>query len=73
MRTSSEERGKGSPIDKAASDLNHCVWIACAAKAVRCQLDFSGDRIAKLEMPLEDELKDVYIVTKNGELESSRQ
>jgi hypothetical protein len=65
MRSAAEGRSKGSPADRAA-EANHCIWIACAAKSVRAQLDFSGERIAKLEM-VEDEFKDIQIVDKYGE------
>jgi hypothetical protein len=64
MRASAEGRSKGSPVAKAA-ETSQCLWIACAARSVRAQLNISGERIAKLEMS-DAEFRDVQIVERYG-------
>ena len=65
MSALAEGRSKGSPVAKTA-EANQCLWIACAARSVRAQLNFNGERVAKLEVS-EDEFRDVQIIEKYGE------
>lgn len=47
----------------------HCLWIAASKKAIRCSVNFNGERVNKVEFD-QDELSDVHYVTRHGELNS---
>ncbi|KAK4685038.1 hypothetical protein P7C73_g5117, partial [Tremellales sp. Uapishka_1] len=56
----------GSPDSKREAAAPHCVWIAASKKSIRCAINFSGDRVAKVELT-EEELTDVFYVTRHGQ------
>lgn len=56
------DQGKGKEVSV------HCLWVAASKKSIRCAINFSGERIAKVE--LEDEgLSNVFYVTRHGEFD----
>lgn len=50
--------------DEKAKDA-HCLWIAASRKSIRCAVNFNGERVAKVELEV-DELSDVFYVTRHG-------
>ncbi len=58
--------GRTSVVDKQIL-AGRSAWIACAAKSIRVQLDFNGERIAKVDAG-EEEFKACHVVQKNGML-----
>jgi syntaxin-binding protein 5 len=50
--------------DEKAKDA-HCLWIAASRKSIRCAINFNGERVAKVELEV-DELSDVFYVTRHG-------
>lgn len=57
MQAGSPEKEKNAPP--------HCLWIAASKKSIRCAINFSGERIAKVEMG-EEELSSVFHITRHG-------
>jgi len=56
-----------SPEGKSKDTSAHCLWIAGSRKSVICAVNFNGERVAKIELE-EDELSEVFYVTRYGEL-----
>jgi len=46
----------------------HCLWIAASKHAIRCSVNYNGERVAKVEFETE-ELSDVHYITRHGELQ----
>lgn len=42
------------------------VWIAISKRSIRSQVNFSGEKIAKVDLIESDEVHQAVIVTKNG-------
>ena len=53
---------------KAKDVAPHCLWIAASRKSMRCAVNFSGEKVAKVELE-EDELAEVFYVTRHGQSE----
>lgn len=51
---------------KAKEVPPHCIWIACSQRSIRAAINFSGERIAKVELE-QDELAEAYYVTRHGQ------
>lgn len=43
----------------------HSLWIAASKHAIRCSVNFNGDRVAKVEFE-QEELSDVHYITRHG-------
>jgi hypothetical protein len=49
----------------------HCLWIAASKHAIRCSVNYNGERVAKVEFE-QEELSDVHYITRHGEFTSIR-
>lgn len=56
----STDHGKGKEVPI------HCLWVAASKKSIRCAINFSGERIAKVELE-DEELSNVFYITRHGE------
>jgi syntaxin-binding protein 5 len=55
--------------NKAEGKIPFAVWIVVAKRAIRAQLDFNGERIAKVDVQEGEIIESAHIVRKNGEFE----
>lgn len=51
---------------KAEGKIPFAIWIVVAKRAIRAQLDFNGERLAKVDVADGETLESAHIVTKNG-------
>jgi hypothetical protein len=51
--------------DEGKTKEAHCLWIAASRKSIRCAVNFNGERVAKVELEV-DELSEVFYVTRHG-------
>jgi len=52
---------------KHEAKIPFAVWIVVAKRAIRVQLDFSGERIAKVDVLEGESISSAYVVRKNGQ------
>ncbi|EIW71752.1 hypothetical protein TREMEDRAFT_27343 [Tremella mesenterica DSM 1558] len=53
-------------MDKDKNAPPHCLWIAASKKSIRCAVNYSGERVAKVELE-EEELSSVFYITRHGQ------
>lgn len=58
----------GSP-SKADGRIPLAIWIAVSKRSIRSQVDFTGEKIAKIDMTEGEEVHSAYLVNKQGELQ----
>ncbi|TYJ56810.1 hypothetical protein B9479_002420 [Cryptococcus floricola] len=51
---------------KGKEAVVHCIWVAASRKSIRCALNYNGERISKVEMTDDEELSDVFYITRHG-------
>lgn len=61
---------QATEIGKVKEVPPHCIWIACSRRSIRAAVNFSGERVAKVELE-QDELSDAFYVTRHGEWKGS--
>ena len=51
---------------KAEGKIPFAIWIVVAKRAIRAQLDFNGERIAKVDVVDGETIESAYIIRKTG-------
>jgi hypothetical protein len=66
------QNSSGASPSKSDAKIPLAVWIVVAKRSIRAQLDFNGERIAKIDVAESDIIRSAHIVNKNSKEEHAK-